>query len=163
MEQLRKIAKRLVNAKEKVVFAIAVMVLIWRVVQILVMTTGPEPPKPERAPVPPTIVEPGSFNELPNVPVGHYANIAVARWNLTPTGPVIDDEEDSDLPDIQLEDIEEVRGKLYATISVDGRSVKKRKGQSFADRRAVLDEVDAETKTIVFRWLPSNKKYERKG
>ena len=161
MEQLRKIVKRLGRAPEKIVFAVMVMVLIWRVVQIV---WQPEiPPEGKTSPLSIDIIDPEPVEALPNVPMTAYADISARRWNLTGEGLVATDEEDdADLPDIQLEAIVEAGGTLYAQISVDGRSGQMvREGQSFARRQAMLEQVDAEANKIIFTWLPTNRKYER--
>ena len=163
MEQLRKIFKRLAKAPEKIVFAIMVMVLIWRVVQIVMPrpdhgdTQNPPTPIPTADPDPPN--QPA--DELPS----RYADIRLGKWDLLGGTVVTTDggeTEDANLPDIRLDRIEEVRGTLYAWISVDdGRAQAKRKGQSFADKQAVLDEVDAGAGKIGFTWRPTNRKYVR--
>lgn len=163
MEQLRKIFKRLAKAPEKIVFAIMVMVLIWRVVQIVMPGTDQDGPQNPPTPIPTADPEPANqpADELPS----RYADISLGKWDLLGGDIVTTDDgetEDANLPDIRLDRIEEVRGTLYAWISVDdGRAQAKRKGQDFADRQAVLDEVDAGAGKIEFTWRPTNRKYER--
>ncbi|MCK5556792.1 MAG: hypothetical protein KAJ01_00325, partial [Candidatus Hydrogenedentes bacterium] len=50
----------------------------------------------------------------------------------------------------------------YARISVDGKSPQMiRRGSYFARKQAILDEIDAEAKKIVFTWILTGKRYER--
>ena len=164
MEQLRKIFKQLRRAPEKVVFAIVVMVLIWRVVQIVWRPDGP-PGDNDKPAVPIEKADVGQLDQPLDEALSRYADINVGKWNLHGGGPVSDDGdegEDADLPDIQLERIEEAGGALYAWISVDGRTPQaKTKGKSFAKNKAILDEIHAEAGKIVFTWRPTNRKYER--
>ena len=159
---MRKVFKRLAKAPEKIVFAIMVMVLIWRVVQIVVPREPPS--ESDNPPQPPSIVEPPTPVQLPDESLSKYADISLGKWDLL-GGPVVTDDgetEDVGLPDIRLDRIEEARGTPYAWMVVDdSRPQPLREGQSFADKQAVLDEIDAEAGKIVFTWRPTNRKYER--
>lgn len=164
MEQLRKIFKRVAKAPEKIVFAIMVMVLIWRVVQIVMPRTD-GPPKHE-LPIQAPKVEPGPLDPGPDEPVSTYAAIRVGKWDLYGSGPAAssddDERKDADMPDIQLDRIEEKGSAVYAWVTVDGGTPKPlTKSKSFAKRQAILEEIDTEAGKIVFTWRPSNRKYER--
>ena len=164
MEQLRKIFKRLGQAPEKIVFAIVVMVLIWRVVQIVWRPPddygGSDPPV-----VPIKIVDPPPPEGPMDKALSDYADISLRKWDLQgggPPSPDGDGEEDADLPDIRLDRIQEAGGTPYAWISVDGGTPKAyTKGKSFAGNKAVIDEIDVEAGKIVFTWRSTNRKYER--
>ncbi len=165
MEKLRKIAARLARSKEKVVFAIVVGVLIWRVVQIVLL--GGEGPTvddflPPRDRVRPTVEEPERFGALSDQHISTYAEMNVSKWNLPgQAGAPTTSEDDVGLPDIKLEEIREIGGIIFAKISVDGRTETKAKGQSFAQGRAVLNEIQRGENKIVFTWVASDRQYER--
>jgi len=164
MEQLRKIFKRLAKAPEKIAFAIVVMVLIWRVVQIVWQPPPPPPPVPP--PTAPPKADVPAIDTGPDEPLTRYADVSVRKWDLYqsgPVGPTSDDDEstDADMPDIQLDRIEE-KGAVYAWISVDAGTPKPlTKGKYFAGRKAVLEEIDIQAGKIVFKWLPTNREHER--
>jgi len=165
VEQLRKIAARLGGSKEKVVFAIMVAVLIWRVVQVVLLSgEGPTvddfvPPKP---PIQPPVEEPEKFATLPNQHISAYADMNISKWNLPgQAGAPTTSEDAIGLPEIKLEEIKEIGGIIFAKISVDGRTETKAKGQSFAQGRAVLDEIRQDENKIVFTWVANDKQYER--
>jgi len=157
----------LAGAKEKVVFAIMVMVLVWRLVQILVPGLGSNEVDidkliEDKPPFKPPAEEPQKFAALPNQHISAYADISVSKWNLPGQGAApTTREDDADLPDIKLEEIKERGGIIFAKISVSGRTETIREGQSFAGRQAVLDEISKEDNRIVFTWLPNKKQYER--
>jgi hypothetical protein len=164
MEQLRKIFKRLAKAPEKIVFAIVVMVLIWRVVQII-WVPPPPPPTPHQ-PTPPPTADPDKLDPGPDQPITRFADVSVGKWDLyqspgVDTASDDDGSTDADMPDIRLDRIEE-KGAVYAWISVDDGTPKPfTKGKYFADRKAVLEEIDMQAGKIVFKWLPTNRKHER--
>lgn len=140
-----------------------VMVLIWRVVQIVRPGHDDGGPLPQVTQIPRT--DPDPPNQLADEQLSKYADVSVGKWDLLGGEVVTTDEgetEDANIPDIRLERIEEVRGTFYAWITVDdSRAQAKREGQDFADRQAVLDKIDTGAGKIEFTWRPTNRKYER--
>jgi hypothetical protein len=173
VERLRKIAKQIAGANEKVVFGLMVLVLIWQVVQIfrpgmfpgLTLETKARRPDP----VPPSKEPPPLPKTLPNVQLDVYKDIDVAKWNVPGQGTVVPEEtpreNEPGLPDIKFKGIEKIGGTaVYAKISVDGGSAQRvRQGQRFAKGQAMLETIDVEANKIVFKWLPSGTKYERQA
>jgi hypothetical protein len=167
VEKLRRFAKRLVRANEKVVFALMVGVLIWRVVQIVYK----QPPPIDGKPV--AIIPIEDKDKTPERPTtsaqdpARFASVSVGRW--TPDegpGPVPDDDEPSDagLPTITCTGTQVLGGgtSVWAQISVDGGKAQLVKpGSYFLKRQARLDKIDTDGKKIVFTWMLTNKEYER--
>lgn len=161
MEKLRRFAKRLLGANEKVVFALMVGVLIWRVVQIVYT-----PPPPPPAPPPPRIpidTEGQAPMKSSRQDAERFATVSVARWRVPGTQQRVteDEPDDASLPNITCEGTEPVGPNLWAKIKTDQRSELVRVGSYFAKRRAKLDEIDTNGKKIVFTWMLTGKQYER--
>ena len=158
---MRRFGKRLVNAKEKVVFALMVIVLIWRVVQII---KPPDPVDilPPKKALPVELDAQEAFKSSQS-DLASFASIANKIWSL-PGQNVIStgDEQDEGIPEIRLDGIQPIGTTPYARISVDGKSPQMiRRGSYFARKQAILDEIDTEAKRIVFRWILTGKRYER--
>lgn len=166
MEKLRRFAKRLLGANEKLVFALMVGVLIWRVVQIVYTP----PPPPTTAP-PPVIPFGDEEKKAPPMKTSRqdparFANVSVARWTVPGMGEVVKETEpdDAGLPSITCEGTQEIgsnTGVFWAKILVDGKPELVRPGSYFANRRAKLDKLDANGKKFMFTWVGTGRQYER--
>jgi len=168
MEGLRRIVRRLVKTKERVIFALMVMVLIWCIVQIFMPPVGSKDDNPQ-PPLPVQADDPEPLQAMPNTPLDAFAEIGVGTFTV-PGEAVVGPEEEPDegIPDIRFVGIEMIGAETaktpYAKMSVDGGSERLiRQGQHFARRQALLEEVDVEGNKIVFRWLPTGRKYVREA
>jgi hypothetical protein len=163
VEKLRRFAKRLLGANEKVVFALMVGVLIWRVVQIVY--TPPPPPPPPPPPIIP--IEEGETQQpmkSSRQDPERFANVSVARWTVPGTQERVTEEDEPDdagLPSITCEGTQPVGDSVWAKIRTDQRLETVRPGSYFANRRAKLDEIDTNGKKIVFTWVFTGRQYER--
>lgn len=165
MEKLRKIVRRLGRANEKVVFALMVAVLIWRVVQIVY-----NPPKPigNDGPDPVVPIDAGEREAMTSSQQdpARFANVSTAAFQIPGSGPQpvnTDEGVPADMPTISCTGTKIIGTTTYADLRVGDRAENNKKvGNYFARRRATLDEIDTDRGVMVFTWVANGKKYERR-
>jgi len=166
VDKLRRIFRRLGRANEKVVFALMVAVLIWRVVQI-VRPGGNEDERSEVLDLLPIdAVEREPMKSSQQDPA-RFANVSVAAWRIPGPGNEQPDNTGEDVPPnmpaISCTGTKVVGTTTYAEIRVGDRVEKNKKvGMYFARRQAILDEINTDRGVIVFTWIANGKKYERR-